>query len=104
MDKTTLLKIKNNPKYQQLIIKRSRFAWTLSSTMLIVYYTFILLIAFAPEILGRQLGESVITLGIPLGIAIILVSFMLSGFYVYRANGEFDQLIQEIRDEWLEEA
>ena len=97
MTEQMVQQIKNNPKYQELISKRSRFAWTLSIIMLVVYYAFIMLIAFSPETLGQKVGTGVMTLGIPVGIFIILLSFVLAGIYVKRANSEFDTLTQEIK-------
>jgi uncharacterized membrane protein (DUF485 family) len=91
--------IKNNPKYQELVSKRSSFAWTLSIIMLVIYYTFIMIIAFNPEILGAKTGDGVMTVGIPVGIAIIVIAFALTGIYVKRANGEFDELAQQVKDE-----
>jgi len=89
--------IKNNPKYQELVSKRTGFAWKLSIMMLVVYYAFIMTIAFSPETLGTKIGEGVMTIGIPIGIAIIFISFILAGIYVKRANGEFDDLTNEIK-------
>ena len=103
MTKEQIARIKNNPKYQELVTKRSKFAWKLSIIMLVVYYAFIMTIAFSPETLGRKIGDGVITIGIPVGIAIIFISFILAGIYVNRANGEFDDLTQEIKDEFNEE-
>jgi len=100
MTKEQIEQIKNNPKYQELVTKRSKFAWTLSIIMLLVYYAFIMTIAFSPETLGTKIGDGVITIGIPVGIAIIFISFILAGIYVNRANGEFDNLTQEIKDEF----
>ncbi|MDD3591243.1 MAG: DUF485 domain-containing protein [Sulfurovum sp.] len=91
--------VKNNPKYQELVSKRSAFAWMLSIIMLVIYYAFIMLIAFKPELLGMKTGEGVMTIGIPIGIAIIVISFVLTGIYVRRANSEFDALSQQIKDE-----
>ena len=99
MTQETVERIKNNPKYQKLVTSRSRFAWTLSIIMLVVYYAFILVIAFDPALLGGKMGAGVITIGIPIGIAIIVIAFALAGIYVNKANGEYDQLTQEIRDE-----
>ncbi|MBL0721798.1 MAG: DUF485 domain-containing protein [Sulfurovum sp.] len=99
MTQETVRKIKNNPKYQSLIEKRSSFAWILSIIMFVVYYIFIMIIAFEPSIFATKIGDSVITLGIPVGIAIIFISFILAGIYTYRANGEFDRLTREIKDE-----
>ena len=103
MTKEQIEQIKNNPKYQELVTKRSKFAWTLSIIMLVVYYAFIMTIAFSPDTLGTKIGDGVITIGIPVGIAIIFISFILAGIYVTRANGEFDDLTQEIKDEFNNE-
>ena len=92
--------IKNHPKYQELVQKRSRFAWILSIIMLIVYYAFIMTIAFSPESLAIPVSEgSVISIGIPIGIGIILFSFFLTGLYVYKANGTYDVLLEEIKSD-----
>ena len=100
LSKEAIEHIKHNPKYQTLVAKRSRFAWTLSIIMLVVYYAFILTIAFDPGLLGTPLNEGeVMTVGIPVGIAIIVVAFALTGIYVRRANGEFDDLSREVKAE-----
>ncbi len=91
--------IKNNPKYQELVSKRNSLAWTLSIIMLVVYYAFILVIAFDPSLLGAKMGSGVITVGIPVGIAIIFIAFALTGVYVKKANSEFDDLTKQIKDE-----
>jgi len=99
MTQEQIEQVKNNPKYQKLVTERSKFAWMLSIIMLIVYYAFIMTIAFNPSFLGTKIGDGVMTIGIPIGIAIIFISFILAGIYVRRANGEFDQLTKEIREE-----
>ena len=98
MDQSTIEQIKNNPKFQKLVKERSAFAWKLSIAMLVVYYAFILVIAFSPATLGASMG-GIMTVGIPVGIAIIVFAFALTGIYVKRANGEFDELTQQIKDE-----
>lgn len=96
--------VRRNPKFEELVRKRSRFAWILSFIMLGVYYAFILVLAFFPEIFARKIGEGVTTLGIPVGICVILIAFVLTGIYTQRANGEFDELTQQIKDEARGEA
>ncbi|MEA9394475.1 DUF485 domain-containing protein [Lelliottia amnigena] len=90
-------RIENSAHFKELVEKRQRFAFTLSIIMLIIYVGFILLIAFAPHWLGTPLhsGTSV-TRGIPIGIGVIVISFVLTGVYVVRANGEFDRLNKEV--------
>ena len=98
MTKELIDKIKSNPDYQELVTKRSGFAIKLSIAMLVVYFTFILTIAFNPSALGTPLSsDSVTTIGIPIGIAIIIFAFVLTGIYTKRANGEFDDLNNKIK-------
>lgn len=93
-------KVENNPRFKELIRKRSRFAWLLSIITLVLYVSFILLIAFDPQWLGTPLSlGSSITRGIPVGIGLIIISFVLTGIYVIRANGEFDRMTAEIIQE-----
>jgi uncharacterized membrane protein (DUF485 family) len=93
-------RIQASPRFQELVAKRERFAWLLSSIILGLYVAFILLIAFQPQLLGARISpDSSITWGIPMGVGLIVVSFVLTGIYVRRANGEFDNLNQAILDE-----
>lgn len=97
MDDQLCQRIQQDPHFQQLVSRRQRFAWLLSAIMLGLYLAFILLIAFAPGWLGTPLAEGeIITRGIPVGIGLILSAFVLTGIYVFRANGEFDELNQKI--------
>jgi uncharacterized membrane protein (DUF485 family) len=97
MDQQRLSRIVNDPRFQELVAKRSRYAWTLAVVMLAIYYGFILVIAFAPAVLGQPLAPgAVTTVGIPVGIVIIVAAFVLTGLYVRRANSEFDALNQKI--------
>ena len=89
-------KISNNPKYQELKAKRNRFGWTLAIIMLIVYYGYIALIAFNKEFLAQPIGSGVTTLGIPLGMGVIVFTIIITAIYVRRANSEFDKLSDEI--------
>lgn len=100
MTQEQVQQIKNNPKYQKLVSTRSRFAWTLTIVMLVVYYAYILFIAFSPETLGTKISaDGMATWGMPVGIAIIVFAFALTGVYVKRANGEFDGLLNELKND-----
>ena len=92
-------RIRANPKYQELRRKRTRFGWLLSAGMLIVYYGYISLIAFDKPFLSRKIGEGVTTIGVPIGLGIILFTIAITGIYVRRANTEFDALTAEILKE-----
>jgi uncharacterized membrane protein (DUF485 family) len=64
--------------------------------MLLVYYGFILLVAFAKPFLATRLGEGVTTIGMPIGLAVIVFTIVITGIYVRRANSEFDLLSDQI--------
>ncbi|MFW9615355.1 DUF485 domain-containing protein [Aquabacterium sp.] len=99
MTDSAIARIGKNPKYQELKAKRSSFGWTLAIVMLIVYYGFIALIAFNKPFLAQRLGAGVTTLGVPLGMGVIVFTVLITGFYVRRANTEFDALTAEILKE-----
>jgi uncharacterized membrane protein (DUF485 family) len=90
--------VKADPNYQKLVRTRSRYGWTLTWIMMVVYYGFILLVAFNKELMGTRLGEGVMTWGMPIGLAVILFTIVITGIYVRRANGEFDELTAAIRE------
>lgn len=89
-------KVRRDPEFKALVHDRSRLAWGLSLTMTTIYFGFILLIAFAPDLLGIPIGNGVMTIGIPLGVGVILAAFVLTGVYVWQANFVFDPKIRAI--------
>ena len=93
-------RIEKSARFKELVRKRQSFATLLSLIMLVLYVGFILLIAFAPAWLGTPLYEGTnVTRGIPIGVGLIVISFLLTGVYVWRANGEFDRLTRELLNE-----
>jgi uncharacterized membrane protein (DUF485 family) len=89
-------RIASHPKYQQLKAKRSSFGWWLTLAMMVVYYGFILLVAFAKTMVSERIGDGVMTLGIPLGFGVIVFTVAITAYYVKRANSEFDDLTEQI--------
>lgn len=91
--------IERNPHFQELVRKRSSFGWMLSAAMLAIYFGFILLVGYEPKVLGIPMGSGVTTIGIPIGLVVIVSAFILTGIYVRRANAEFDSLTRTIVEE-----
>nr|WP_315209103.1 DUF485 domain-containing protein [uncultured Albidiferax sp.] len=89
-------KIEANPKYHELKRKRTRFGWLLTAMMMLAYYGYIALIAFDKPFLATPLGAGVTTLGIPIGMGVIVFTVLITAIYVRRANGEYDRLTAEI--------
>ena len=89
-------RIVNDPKYQELKTKRTRFGWWLVAAMMVVYYGFILLVAFNNPFLATRLGEGVTTVGMPIGLGVIVFTIVITALYVRRANSEFDTLSDQV--------
>ena len=85
-----------DPRYALLVRRRSRFGWLLTAIMLAVFFAYILLIAFDKALLARPIFGGTTSLGIPVGIGVIIIGIALTGIYVRRANREFDPLQRAI--------
>jgi uncharacterized membrane protein (DUF485 family) len=96
MDAGSHERTKQDPNYQELVRRRSSLGWTLSVIMLVIYFGFILLVAYAPKFLGTPVGTGVTTIGIPIGLFVIVSAFALTGIYVRKANAQYDVLIRRI--------
>ncbi len=96
METDLTTRILNDPNYQELKAKRSRLGWWLTLAMMVVYYGFILLVAFDKPFLAARLGTGVTTVGMPIGLAVIVFTVLITGIYVRRANNEYDALTEKI--------
>ena len=96
METDLVHRIARNPAYIELKAKRSRFGWWLTLAMMVVYYGFILLVAFGKGFLSERLGSGVMTIGIPVGFGVIVFTILITAYYVRRANSEFDDLTAAI--------
>ncbi|PLY07835.1 MAG: DUF485 domain-containing protein [Arcobacter sp.] len=90
-------RIENNPKYQELVSKRNAFSIKLGVFVLVMFYAYILTIAFNKEILSAKIGDGLTTVAFPIALAILVISFITTLIYVKRANGEFEDLTNEIK-------
>ena len=90
-------KIRNHPDFLNLVQTRKRISWLLTTIIIFCYFTFIIIIAFAPNIFSQKIfSDSVITLGIIIGLLIILLSIFLTGIYVYIANKKLDEINNKV--------
>ncbi len=93
--------ILDSDKFRNLVRKRLRMSISLTTLMLIVYFGFILTIAFYKELLTIKLGAH-LTIGLPIGIGIIVFAWLLTGYYTRWANRDYDKLVRELRNDILE--
>ncbi len=95
MDERQVEQILQNPKFKEMVKRKSTLSWTLTIIMLVVYVGFMLLVGYNKEFLMTSLGGGVTTIGMPLGLSIIVLSFILCGVYSYIANNKLDALNEE---------
>jgi uncharacterized membrane protein (DUF485 family) len=96
MDESLASRVASHPTYQELKAKRTRFGWWLSLAGMVAYYGFILLVAFNKPLLATKIGGGVTTLGMPLGVAVIVFTIIITWIYVRRANTEYDAMTDQI--------
>ena len=90
-------RVEANPKYHKLVSMRSSYSIIMTILVMLVYYGYILLVAFNKEWLATKVGAGMVTsIGIPLGVGVIVTTIILTNIYVRRANTEFDSLNAEI--------
>ena len=90
-------RMRSNPKFDELVARRSRFAWLLAATVLVLFYGFVMVVAFAPSVLGTPVADgSMLTVGVGAGLFMFLFFWALTALYVRRANSQFDALTAEI--------
>ena len=98
-------RMRANPKFQDLVARRGRFAWTLAFVVLSMFYGFVMVVAFNPTSLGQPISEgSKWTVGVTVELFLFIFFWVLTALYVKRANTEFDALNQEIiKEAWKEQ-
>ena len=93
-------RITANPKYEKLVSTRSTYSIIMTVLIMVIYYGYILLIAFDKEFLAQKVGADMVTsIGIPLGVGVIILTILITNIYVRRANTEFDSLTNELINE-----
>ena len=76
---------------------RWRIAITLTIAMMVLYFGFILLVAYAKPLLGRLIVPG-LSLGILLGALVIVAAWVLIFIYVRWANTHYDAAIDALRN------
>lgn len=89
-------KIQRHPKYQELRARRNPLSIVLTILMLVVYFGYIGLIAFDKPFLAKPIGAGVTSLGVPIGMGVILFTIVITVYFVRVANSKFDALTEEI--------
>jgi uncharacterized membrane protein (DUF485 family) len=93
-----LARVAADPRYRALVRQRGRFTAALTAVMLLAYFGFVLVIAFDKALLARPVASGAVTsIGIPVGLGLILLAVLLTGLYVGRANASYDAAVEALR-------
>lgn len=91
MVKDNRLTIAEDTAFIQMVKKRNRFALILSFLVLLTYALFMGVATFNPQLLAAYMGDSHITWGMPLSALVIIISWLITGWYIYVTNQYFDK-------------
>lgn len=90
-------RMRGNPKFQRLVQERGRFQWTLSTIVLVLFYGYFMVVAFAPGFLAKKIAEgSMWPIGYTVELFLFIFFWFLTLLYVRRANSEFDDMTQDL--------
>jgi len=84
--------------YLKFIFLNKLIAFSFSIVVLLIYFSFIIVIGFAPNLLSIFLFDSYITTGIIVGLSIIIFSILLTFLYTIIANNFLDKIKENIRE------
>jgi len=96
MSRESLDFITEHPKFKELVSRRTRLAVVLTLIVAGLFYALILMVAFTPEMIGKPLGFGGLTLGVAVVFSQFVLFWLLTAFYVYRANNKFDSITDEL--------
>lgn len=82
-------------KFQDLVARKRSISIILSALILSIYFGFILVLAFRKDLLAAKVGEH-LTMGVPVGLLVIISACVLTGIYVSWANSKYDDSVNEI--------
>ncbi len=89
--------ILNSTEFKAIVRSKNAISIILSILELAIYFGFILLIAYNKEFLSQKIYGPV-TVGIPVGIGVIVLSWVLTGIYVTWSNKIYDEKVSKIRE------
>ena len=91
--------ILDDPEFKKLVKQKNSISTILTIVELVLYFGFIALIAYNKPFLAQKMSEgSAITIGIPIAVGVIFLSWILTGIYVFWANNKYDAMVQSVKD------
>ena len=97
MENNIARQVLNNPKFQKMAKTKRMYCWSFSILMFVIYVIYILYIGASPESFGVPVAAGkTTTVGIYVGLFVILFAIGITGIYVRQANGPLEEITQEV--------
>ena len=91
--------ILDDPEFKKLKAQKDAISIVLTIVELVLYFGFIALIAYNKPFLAIKLSpDAAMTLGIPIAIGVIFLSWVLTGVYIYWANNKYDVMVKNVKE------
>jgi uncharacterized membrane protein (DUF485 family) len=89
--------ILNDPDFQQLARQKNTISLVLTVLQLLLYFGFIYLVAEHKDFLSQKMSEdSAATIGIPIAVGTIILSWIFTGIYIWWANTRYDEMVRKV--------
>jgi uncharacterized membrane protein (DUF485 family) len=89
--------ILNDPDFIELSRQKNTISIILTILELVLYFGFIALIAYNKPFLAQKMSEGgAATIGIPIAVGTILLSWVFTGIYIWWANVKYDELVKKV--------
>src|SRR4030066_1675496 len=83
--------------FKSLSSQKNTISIILTILELVLYFGFIALIAFNKPFLSQKLSGA-ITIGIPIAVGTIILSWIFTGIYIRWANNTYDVLVKKVKE------
>jgi len=83
--------------FKSLSSQKVTISVILTMLELVIYFGFIALIAFNKPFLATKISGA-ITIGIPIAVGTIILSWILTGIYIRWANTRYDVLVNKVKE------
>jgi len=93
----TTEEILEDSDFKSLSSQKNAISIILTILELVLYFGFIALIAFNKPFLASKLSGA-ISIGIPIAVGTIILSWVFTGIYIFWANNKYDVLVKKVRE------
>jgi uncharacterized membrane protein (DUF485 family) len=97
MDTQTKAQVLESAGFRRLVARRWRVSLVLTMGLFVLYYGYIVLIAINKPFLAVRIGGGITPIGVPLGAAVIVGSWVLTAAYIAWANRYYDPEVDSLR-------